>query len=238
MSQCSPKRYSASLGPLLAVMSAFALSACSMDEATDYVDPVQLTHYERYPIAVTTAPTKLGVVAPGEKLTAEQTNAVSNFGTDAAGNAHSKIAIQWPSASPAMKVAAQEAAELMMVQGVPRSKIRIGSYRGGGADPVRITFERKVAVTKECGDWSDDLAYSPLNTTYPNFGCAHQQNIAAIVSNPEDFERPRASSPIDSANRIAALLLYNASPSVLTSSSQVASEIKHKTDTSLSGASN
>ena len=237
MSHCSPRGSSASLGRLIAVASAVVLSGCSTDAVTDYVDPVQHAHYERYPIAVTTASAKLGVVAPGEKLTAEQTNAVSNFGTDAASNAHSKITIKWPSASPAMKVAARQAADLMMIQGVPQSRIRIGTYRGSSADPIRITFERKVAVTKECGDWSDDLAYSPRNTSYSNFGCAHQHNIAAVVSNPEDFERPRAMSPIDSANRIAALLLYNASPTAVTSTSSVATDIKHKTETSLSGAS-
>ncbi len=237
MSQSSPRGFSASLSQLVAVASAAVLAGCSTDAATDYVDPVQHAHYERYPIAVTTAPAKLGVIARSEKLTAEQTNAVSNFGTEAASNAQSKVTIQWPSASPAMKVAAHEAAKLMMIQGVPQSRIRLVTYRGSSADPIRLTFERKVAVTKECGDWSDDLAFSPRNESYSNFGCAQQHNIAAIVSNPEDFERPRAMSPVDSANRIAALLLYNASPTVVTSTSKTDTEIKHKTETRLSGAS-
>ena len=74
---------------------------------------------------------------------------------------------------------------------------------------VTLSFLRKVAVTTECGDWSENLAGSQYNEPYPNQGCALQQNIAAMVANPEDFETPHPMAPATAASRSAAMVKYN-----------------------------
>ena len=56
---------------------------------------------------------------------------------------------------------------------------------------MQLSYIRSVAVTKECGDWSSDLANTSSNEPYPNFGCAMQNNIAAMAVNPDDFVVPR-----------------------------------------------
>ena len=86
--------------------------------------------------------------------------------------------------------------------------IALGSYPGGSQEPIKLSFERKVAVTKECGDWSDNLASTYSNQPYRNFGCANQQNIAAMVANPEDFEQPRAMSPVLAGNRMQVMKIF------------------------------
>ena len=39
------------------------------------------------------------------------------------------------------------------------------------------------------------------NEPFPNFGCAHQQNIAAVVANPNDLVTPRTETPSDAARK-------------------------------------
>lgn len=82
--------------------------------------------------------------------------------------------------------------------------------------PIKVKQQagtnRKVAVTKECGDWSDNLAVTRSNTPYRNFGCAYQNNLAAMVANPRDFERPRAMTAASAANRSTAATIYYKSP--------------------------
>ena len=226
------------VAPALALCSAFLLAGCQYDEAAEYVDPQASAFYERHPIKVKRGTAKIGIAAHSDKLNEEQVRAVANFAADAKSNARSRISLQYPSGSPALRQAAVEAANLMIDQGVPETMIRMGSYPGGHTAPLRISYETKVAVTKECGDWSEDIAFSPQNEDYPNFGCSQQQNIAALVADPEDFERPRAQSPVMAANRTMALSLYLASPTAVTSTANTSVDIQHSTGTTLSGASN
>jgi len=52
------------------------------------------------------------------------------------------------------------------------------------------------------------MARTGLNDTYPNFGCTQQNNIAALVANPEDFNHPRAVTPSDSMRRMQVFTDY------------------------------
>ena len=82
-------------------------------------------------------------------------------------------------------------------------------WHGDASAVVTLTFAKKTAVTPECGDWSENLVGNRYNTEYPNFGCAQQNNIAAMVSNPDDFQRPRTMPPASSASQQAAVDKYN-----------------------------
>jgi pilus assembly protein CpaD len=75
---------------------------------------------------------------------------------------------------------------------------------------VQISYLRSVAVTKECGDWSTDLANTSSNQPFPNYGCAIQNNIAAMVVNPEDFVVPRPTTPVLAAARLPVVSATNA----------------------------
>ena len=85
---------------------------------------------------------------------------------------------------------------------------RIHHRTGGTPGELVVTYDRKFAVTKECGDWSRPINEKAFNDAYPNFACAQQHNLAAMVDNPEDFERPRVMSPADSDNRNKAIERY------------------------------
>ena len=225
------------LGPALLLSSSFLLAACQTD-AGDYVDPESTAFYERYPIEVKQAPVQVGLSSPSGMLNVDQVNAVANFAYDARNNAKSPVTIKYPSGSSKMRQVAIDTAALLVQEGVPEKLIKATSYPGGATSPVHVSFERKVAVTKECGDWSDNLGNSYLNTAYNNFGCSHQHNIAAMVDNPADFEHPRPSSPIVAANRTEAMTIYYKSPAVVTSSATTTNAISNTTSISTSGSGN
>ena len=56
-----------------------------------------------------------------------------------------------------------------------------------GSNDVRINYIRYEAQAPSCGDWSTNLAETSANLTSPNFGCATQKNLAAMVARPGDM---------------------------------------------------
>jgi len=193
------------------IVCATVLSGCNAEDlALD--DRYSPSYDERYAIAVEKRPVNMGVVAHDDGLSAEQINAVSGFATEAKTNAQSVVTIKYPSGNPGSREAARGIAELMVQRGIPPSKIRAASYSGGRGAPIEVTFLRKVAVTKACGDWSSNLGVEDGNDGYENFGCSIRHNMAAMVTNPEDFEGPRTMDPVLASNRLAALRIYVESP--------------------------
>jgi pilus biogenesis lipoprotein CpaD len=66
---------------------------------------------------------------------------------------------------------------------------------------VKKVHGKSYAVTEECGAWPKDMTNTFDNEPYENFGCAHQNNIAALVSRPEDLEKPRNERSSDPMRR-------------------------------------
>ncbi|MBI2718018.1 MAG: CpaD family pilus assembly protein [Rhizobiales bacterium] len=198
----------ARFSPALLLGASLLLAGCQSTNPADEMGYQSQAFYDRYPIKVAKAPIKVGVVAKSGSLRPEQVNAVVNFARDARDNAQSRVAIKWPSGSAKSRQVAIDIAQLLVDEGVPQSMIKATSYPGGATEPIQMSFERKVAVTRECGDWSQNLANDSSNGPYPNFGCAYQNNIAALVANPEDFEHPRATSPVLASNRTEVMKVF------------------------------
>ena len=193
---------------LVAAAAGLMLTACTTynDVVMDSYEPTSVT--ERYPIKVEKAPVKMGVVSASGSLKPDQVNAVIGFANEAKTAGLSGITVKYPSGSAKGRAAGREVAQVIAAQGVPSHMIRVTSYSGGATAPVQLSFMRKVAVTKECGDWSTNVAENWHNTPAPNFGCSMQHNVAAMVANPEDFENPRGMSPTLAANRMEVMKVY------------------------------
>jgi pilus assembly protein CpaD len=75
------------------------------------------------------------------------------------------------------------------------------------AAPIRLSFaELGAKVPHSCGRWPKDLSGSNTregieNEQYWNFGCAQQQNLAAMVADPIDLVRPQTEGRIDIVKR-------------------------------------
>jgi pilus assembly protein CpaD len=124
------------------------------------------------------------------------------------------IAVVAPSGSPNQVAAAAVAVEVEDVlrrSGVNPRAIDYRVYRAGPAEkiaPVRIAFNHIAARTAPCGPWADQSSANSQNRNYEAFGCATQQNLAAMVDNPLDLLYPRGLSPADATRRATVLEKY------------------------------
>ena len=104
---------------------------------------------------------------------------------------------------------ARDYAEKLVVMGVPRTRIMIGTDPEPQAGTeILVSFVRYVAESTECGDWSVNLGRTSSNTPSPNFGCATQNNIAAMVANPRDLIAPGRLGPDDVTRRVTIIDKY------------------------------
>ncbi|HRK71667.1 MAG TPA: CpaD family pilus assembly protein [Micropepsaceae bacterium] len=99
--------------------------------------------------------------------------------------------------------------EMAAAEGITRDRIALGSYgAAGGMGLVKLSYTAYVARGPECGNFSEDLASTPGNNPTPNFGCASQANLAAMIGDPRDLIDPRAMDPADAARRDTVLGEY------------------------------
>ena len=56
-----------------------------------------------------------------------------------------------------------------------------------GPGQARVIITRTMAAVPGCPDWSHTVDTNGGNATNPNFGCAINSNLAAMVANPEDL---------------------------------------------------
>ena len=198
---------------LILCAAALPLAGCSQDftSADDAYTPYAVE--QRFPIAVVEKPRKMSVSASGGQLHTDDVNRLVRFAREVGTTGASTVHVTYPKGSTKARKVAGQAVQILTAQGVSRGMIHTGQY-SGKSDVVSLSFSRKIAVTKECGDWSRDVANDPDNRPHPDFGCSMQNNVAAMVANPEDLERPRTMDPAHAASRMPTLDGYNSGESV------------------------
>ena len=73
--------------------------------------------------------------------------------------------------------------------------------RGDRYPTIHMSYKRYVADGPECGQWNENLNESENNANSPNWGCASQRNLAAMIANARDLKGPRGWSPRDARRR-------------------------------------
>jgi pilus assembly protein CpaD len=180
---------------ILFIAMSSTLAACSnggwaMDDTY-----VPAAHYDRYPIEVTSRPVKMEISSRHGTLQSSQINAISGFSRSASNAGSSRITVLRPSAGGASGKVARQVYQVLVQSGMSPGMIVQKTYPGPSRGSVQLSYIRSVAVTRECGDWSEDMSNTSRNEPYPNFGCAIQNNIAAMAANPDDFVVPRLATP-------------------------------------------
>ncbi len=111
-------------------------------------------------------------------------------------------------------IALEELKTVLAESGIDKNSVQFTSYRAASTDtqaPITLSFVTYAANAADCGtDWSANLAYTPRNVPWPEFGCSTQHNFAAMISDPHDLIEPRASDPIDAGRRSTVLEKYGA----------------------------
>jgi pilus assembly protein CpaD len=183
----------------VAVLAATLLAgSCTSEEARLSSDGA-----ENHPILV--APSnqslRLPFSAPEAGLLPEDSARLEAFVGSYMSEGNGALSVSAP-AGPDASAALSYFGERLVQMGVPRSRILVGTRDVGGDDRrVELSYVGYAAHTEACGDWSVNLATTYANDTAPNFGCAEQQNIAAMVANPRDLVAPQDMGTSDQTRR-------------------------------------
>ncbi len=200
-------------GGLLAALAGCAQTVDPISTAsTTAADDYRLNH----PITIAEQVATLDVpVSVDTKLLTEGERAnIAFFAQSFMASGTAVIAVVAPSGSPNQVAAASLAVEVedtLRKNGVSPRSISYRVYKAGADErvaPVRLAFNHIAATTAPCGPWSDDITKSSANLHYGAFGCASQQNLAAMVDSPLDLLYPRGMAPADAARRADVLQKY------------------------------
>ena len=187
---------------------AASLAACGNANLDDRsTGSIPRDYRERHPIILTDEARTLDVpVGQGDaQLTEGTRETIIGFLARYRAESEGVIQVSRPSGagnSGTAANAAREITELLSLAGVPGDRIVRSTYpvSGNAIAPVRLAYTAVRPVVADCGMWPEDLA-SPEqnhdNRNYHNFGCASQNNLAAMIANPTDLLHPRETSPVD-----------------------------------------
>ncbi len=148
------------------------------------------------------------------RLTTPVAATVAGFGKAFSDSGAAMIAVVAPSGSPNQVAAAGIAVQVEDVlrkSGVNPRAIEYRVYRAGPEErnaPLHLAYNRIAAHTAPCGPWPDQVADNSQNRNYAAFGCATQQNLAAMVASPLDLIYPRGLTPADAERRANVLDKY------------------------------
>jgi pilus assembly protein CpaD len=163
-----------------------------------------------HPIAVEPSYRDLKVQFAGaaEGMNADDTTKFDAFLADYRVHGNGSLGISVPNGASS-RAAITFFGERAAATGISRDKILVSTHDGANGDMrVDVSYIAYTARTDTCGDWSENEAFTLDNRTPKNFGCAVQQNIAAMVADPRDLLGPGAMGPVDSNRRALVMQQY------------------------------
>ena len=201
------------LRPFFAAAAMLALAGCG---GFNGPEQAQYTPEAMHPITVSknTATLKLDAAMDLGYLNDRQKMQIAAFAQAYNERGHGPMTVSVPDKSMNKGAASDflsEVGQALADQGVGPDRVVYEPYQVAAdqaSAPVVMTFTRYVAQASPCGDWSMDYAYNPKNVNPPNFGCAMQNNLAAMVADPADLVRPRTMDPADADRRSVVLDKY------------------------------
>ncbi len=135
---------------------------------------------------------------------------------------HGALVIMVPSETPNSLAATQVLANVHTVlseEGLHPDDVQSRPYRTSDNPawaPLVLSFTRYEASAAPCGDWSESYTVRRYGNATPNWGCATQNNLAVMVSEPADLIGPRAMTPADATQRSEMLDRYHQGRSTTT----------------------
>lgn len=129
-------------------------------------------------------------------------------------NGHGPLTITAPSGTSADldgREATSGVRQALNDAGVSWASLSGATYRvsdNGDGDQLIVSYTHYVATASRCGDWSGIRSRDYKNLRSPNYGCATQNNLAAMIADPRDLVAPAASTPRDGVVAVRAIDLY------------------------------
>ena len=102
--------------------------------------------------------------------------------------------------------------QYILGHGTQPHKIRVNRIAGGNGDgdPIILSYTKYAVEPIQCERRNAPSANNPANFPHPDLGCSMRANIAAMVVNPADLERPQAEQPSDAQRRGRVIKNYRA----------------------------
>lgn len=194
----------------------FGVAACASANRVEVVGAVPDDYRVNHPITISETLATLDVPVGMETryLPRGMEDNIAGFANSFMQSGTEILAIVMPSGSGnsyAISAVAVQIEQVFLGVGVPLASIQYRSYPSSGSEtnaPIRLAFAQITANTAPCGPWTDNLSRNFQNRSYEAFGCATQNNLAAMVSNPLDLLYPRAMPPPNAARRDTVLGNY------------------------------
>lgn len=179
-----------------------------------------LTIEEQHPISVDSQTVTMTLAQAGSGLSSLDEARLRAFADSYMRDGHGSITVTSPTDQRAGDVRSA-----LNRYGVPYDAIVEADYRGGdGATrDIILSYTHYVATPSACGIWEGVRERDYRNMNSPNFGCATQNNLAAMIGDPHDLVAPATMTDPDSASRILGVTKFRKGEK---SSSQTDSEIK------------
>jgi len=205
-------------GSLAAVLLAgVVLAGCESINAT-HTTLTDQDYRKRHPILIAEQPEVMDipVAMKATELTPDINRSINRFVNAYRASGTGFMNIQVPAGSAnevAALTVARTAKQVVQRSGVAPSHIRVTPYQVDNkawVAPVRLSFLKVKAVAPDCGIWPEDLGKPDTDKQFFNFGCAQQQNLAAMIQNPSDLILPREMTPADGKQRSRVIEDYRA----------------------------
>ncbi len=192
-----------------------AMAGCGTMRGT--TDPNLIMQYEeRHPITVraTEAEMQISVNPQSVALLRVDETRLRAFAAAYRTRGHGPMVIMVPSETPNAMAATQVMADVHAVlteEGLHPDDVASQAYHTNENPawaPLVLSFRRYQAEAAPCGDWSESYTRRYNGNPTPNWGCATQNNLAAMVSEPADLVGPRDMTPANAAQRSEMLGRY------------------------------
>jgi len=183
-----------------------ALASCGDPPAPN--DPVFADGAANHPIVVEPTSRALRIAVTADGISPSDEVQFSSFVSDYLDNGNGVISISAPRDGYS-RSAIDRLTKRLVRMGVPRSRILVGGRESSGYDTrIELSYLTYSAHTDPCGNWSHDANDTHDNLPMPDFGCATQHNIAAMVADPRDLVEPRPLGPADATRRQTIVQTY------------------------------
>ena len=174
-----------SLRGALALSLGLTLAACGGMPDNRSVYSIRQPVVERTSVALDVTSSPDGLPAAEERRVAEWFEAMDlRFGD--------RVSVEDPLGRPQTRAAVARLAGRHGLLLSDSAAVGAGQLAPGQA---RVTIQRSRASVPGCPDWSASSDATLGNGLSPNYGCANNSNLAAMVANPEDLIKGQQGSP-------------------------------------------
>lgn len=168
---------------------------------------------EEHPITVDSQVVTMTIPLAGTELSSLDKARLRSFAESYLNGGYGPLTIMGPSGSSNDRNGQDRSAavrEYLHEMGVDWSALNGAAYRAGDdrSSELVLSYTHYVATASACGIWDGETARRYANLRSPNFGCATQNNLAAMIADPHDLIEAQPSTAPDAASRIRAINAY------------------------------